>query len=89
MDSTVLYAQALRALTTRLREAAPRIMHPARARLLLLEDWALMRESTVWAKELPALGPLLLTLPTGVPEVSIDEVADWMNRHLADLEGAS
>jgi hypothetical protein len=64
-------------------------MHPARARLLLLEDWALMRESTVWAKELPALGPLLLTLPTGVPEVSIDEVADWMNRHLADLEGAS
>lgn len=84
-----MYAQALRALTSRLRAWAPESMHPARARLLLLEDWQRLCEEASWARGLPAVGPLLLTLPTGVSEVSVGEIADWLARHLADVEGAS
>ena len=88
-DPKLTYAQVLRELASRFFHTSPGVMHPARARRILLDLWAHMCDTAPSAPALPAMIPLLLTMPTHTGSMTRGEVAAWLDRHLADLEGAA
>ena len=91
--SKKMYAQVLRELVKRFEAEAPPLMHPARARRILLDIERRMREEPEFTGVIPGgIPPLLLSMDQESlrqgHEVTASQVVSWLTAHRILMEAS-